>query len=133
LDAKFLEAIDKPAGLVYKIDDPKGKRFIPAETWSGFYEALLDICADIDPVGFEKLPDIEAFKPKRKGAKPNFVRRNDRTRLKAATGYIGPHSDIRANLMGISKSSFFDPKRLPCRLMAHFGIAPADVRVWTGK
>ena len=132
LDAKFLKAIDKPFGLVYKIDDPKEKCLIPTETWSGFYEALLDICADINWVEFEKLPDIEAFKPKRKGAKPNFVRRNDRTRLKAATGYIGPKSDIRANLQGISKSSFLDPKKLPCRLMAHFGIDPADVRVWTG-
>lgn len=79
--------------------------------------------------------DLDEFKPQRKGpkTKPNFVRRNDRTRLKSPSGYLGPRSDIRANLAGISKSSFLDPKKLPRRLMARFGINVDDVRVWTGK
>lgn len=135
LEKKFLDALDKPAGLVYKIDDPMETRFLSVSTWMEFYEALLRICADLNPDEFEKLPDIEAFMPQRQGAKtkPNFVRRNARVRLKAASGYLGPKSDIRANLAGISKSSFLDPKKLPCRIMAHFGINPSDVRVWTGK
>ena len=134
LDEKFLKALDKPTGLVYKCGDPTAQRFYPADSWMNFYEALLRLCAELNPDEFEKLPDLDEFKPQRKGAKtkPNFVRRNDRTRLKSASGYLGPKSDIRASLAGISKSSFLDPKRLPCRLMAHFGIDPADVRVWTG-
>ena len=134
LDEKFLAAVDKPMGLVYKIDDPKAERLIPVKSWMEFYEALLRICAEVNPVEFEKLPDLKEFEPQRKGdkTKPNFVRRKDRVRLKAASVYLGPDNDIRANLSGISKMSFVDPKRLPCRVMAHFGIKSEDVRVWTG-
>lgn len=83
----------------------------------------------------EKLPDIKEFEPQRmcKKTKPNFARRSDRVRFKSATVYLGPKNDIRANLAGVSKAYFLDPKRLPCRIMAHFGINPADVRVWTGN
>ena len=128
-------AIDKPVGLVYKIDDPKEKRLIPVGSWVEFYEALLTLCAEINAEEFERLPDLEVFKPQRKGAKtkPNFVRRNNRTRLKSASEYLGPKCDIRANLQGISKASFLDPKKLPLRVMAHFGVIPSDVRVWTGR
>lgn len=135
LDAKFLAAVDKPAGLVYKVDDPVAYRLLPVKSWMEFYEALLKICADAKPDEFEKLPDIKEFEPQRmcKKTKPNFARRSDRVRFKSATVYLGPKNDIRANLAGVSKAYFLDPKRLPCRIMAHFGINPADVRVWTGN
>ena len=94
---------------------------------------FLTLCAELNPAEFEKLPDLDEFKPKRRGAKPNFVRRNGKTRLKSASGYLGPKSDIRANLQGVSKAAFLDPKRLPRRIMAHFGINSADIRVWTGR
>ena len=134
-DEKFLGGLDRPAALVYRIDDPTAYRFLPVKTWMEFYEALLKLCAEKDPQKFEVLPDSKEFAPQRKGAKtkPNFVRRNDRTKLKAASGYLGPKNDIRANLQGISRTSFLEPKRLPRRLMAHFGINPADVRVWSGE
>ncbi len=134
LDPKFLEAVDKPAGLVYKIEDPAACRLLPVKSWMEFYEALLRICAEVNPSEFAKLPDIKEFQPQRKGTKtkPNFARRNDRVRFKSATGYLGPKNDIRANLAGVSKMSFVDQKRLPCRVMAHFGIQPADIRVWAG-
>ena len=134
LEPKFLDAVDKPAGLVYKVENPLECRLLPVKSWMGFYEALLRICAEVNPSEFEKLPDIKEFEPQRKGAKtkPNFARRNDRVRFKSATDYLGPKNDIRANLSGISKMSFVDQKRLPCRIMAHFGIKSSDIRVWTG-
>ena len=137
LEKKFLDAVDKPAGIVYKIDDPVKKRFRPtkATTWMALYEQFLWICSEVDPEKFEALPDNKDFEPQRKGAKtkPNFVRRNDGVRLKSASGYIGLKNDIRANLAGISRASFLDPKKLPLRLMEYFGIDPADIRVWTGN
>ena len=135
LDEKFLGGLDRPKALVYRIDDPAAYQFRPVKTWMEFYEALLRICADKDSQKFEVLPDSKEFAPQRKGAKtkPNFVRRNDRIKLKSASGYLGAKNDVRANLAGISKASFLDPKKLPLRLMAHFGINPADVRVWSGE
>ena len=135
LDWKFLKGLDKPAALVYRIDDPAAYRFRPVKTWMELYEALLRLCAEIDPQKFEVLPERKEFAPQRKGAKtkPNFARRNDHVRFKAASGYLGAKNDVRANLAGISKSSFLDPKKLPLRLMAYFGIDPSDVRVWSGE
>ena len=135
LDDKFLAALDKPAGLVYKAGDKVRQKLIPVKTWQEFYEALLGICAEFNPGEFEKLPDLKEFEPQRKGAKtkPNFVRRNSRVRLKSGSEYLGSGKDIRANLAGISRTSFTDPKKLPRRIMAHFGIQPSDIRVWTGQ
>lgn len=134
LDKKFLDAKVKPTGLVYRIDDPTECRLLPAKTWQKLYEALLKICAEIDPLKFEKLPDSKELSPLRNGAKtkPNFARRNDRVRFKKASGYLGPKNDVRANLLGVTKDSFLDPQKLPRRVMKYFGVNPSDVRVWVG-
>lgn len=37
--------------------------------------------------------------------------------------------EVRANLQGLNKSAFFDPKKLPMRLLAHFGVSWSDFGV----
>ena len=37
--------------------------------------------------------------------------------------------DVRANLQGVSKSAFFDAKKLPMRLLANFGVSWSDFGV----
>ena len=135
LDEKFLEALDKPRGLVYKAGEIMRQRLRPCvgKTWQGLYEELLKLCAEIDPVKFAALPGNTDFKPKRRGAKPNFVRKSEHVRLPASSGYLGRNEDIRANLQGASKRAFLLPTGLPRRIMDHFGIKVADIRIWNGK
>ena len=132
LDEKFLK-FDKPRGLVYKRGE-FGQRLMtcPKKTWQSLYEQLLILCAELDPVKFAALPDNPDFEPKRHCArtKPNFVRKNDRVRLPSSSDYLGKDKDIRANLQGASKAAFLSPTSLPRRLMAHFGIAAEDIRIW---
>lgn len=111
------------------------QRLLPCvgKTWQGLYEELLKLCSEIDPVKFAALPDNADFKPKRRGAKPNFVRKSEHVRLPASSGYLGRNEDIRANLQGASKRAFLVPTGLPRRIMDHFGIKVADIRIWNGK
>ena len=132
LDEKFLK-VDKPSGLVYKLGGI-GQRLMTChkKTWQALYEQLLILCAELDPVKFAALPDNPDFEPKRHCARtrPNFVRKNDRVRLPSGSDYLGKDKDIRANLQGASKAAFLSPTSLPRRLMAHFGIAADDIRIW---
>jgi len=138
LDEKFLVAMEKPFGLVYKAGAGSSQRFMPCgakKTWQALYEQLLNLCSELDPAKFAALPDNEDFEPKRHCAKtkPNFVRRKDRVRLQSGSGYLGKDGDIRANLQCASKTAFLNETSLPRRLMAHFGIEVKDIRIWNGK
>lgn len=132
LDEKSLK-FDKPDGLVYRRGEI-GQRLMPCpkKTWQSLYEQLLRLCADLDPAKFAALPDNPDFEPKRHCAKtrPNFVRKRDHVRLPSASDYLGKDKDIRANLKYASKTAFLSPKGLARRVMAHFGIAAEDIRVW---
>lgn len=136
LDEKFLVALDKPHGLVYRAGVLHEQRLFPCHakmTWQALYEELLRFCAERDPTKFAALPDIAEFKPKKKGAKPNFVRKSMRVKLAASSEYLGAKGDIRANLQVASKAAFLNPTSLPRRIMDYFGIAAEDIRIWTGK
>lgn len=118
--------------LYYRIGTPETKSDRIAKTTYGeLYVALLKILSKLDEAKFKALPDEAEFAPKRKSAatSPNFARRavgrGAGVRMKNAET-IG---DVRANLQGLSKAAFFDPKKLPMRLLAHFGISWSDFSV----
>jgi len=134
LDDKFLAGLSKPAGFVYKMGDV----FKPVKTWGEFYEEMLELCASKDPEKFAELPDVEDFKPKHKckSTKPNFVRKADKvhfTKNSKGSKWLGANRDVRANITGVCKTSFTDSKKLPLRVLAHFGIPAADIRVYKGE
>jgi len=119
--------------LYYKdgTDEMKSVR-LAKSTYQELYVALLKILNELDAEKFAALPDNADFMPQRKGAgtPPNFARRASGrgagVHMKNASEYIGA---VRANLQGVGKASFFDPKKLPLRLMAHFGVSMDDFSV----
>lgn len=118
--------------LYYRLGTSEAKSVrLAKSTYGELYVALLKILCELDEAKFKALPDEAEFEPKRKGAatSPNFARRavgrGAGVRMKNAAT-IG---DVRANLQGVSKSTFFDAKKLPMRLLAHFGISWSDFSV----
>ena len=136
LERNILEGIENPAGILYKAGEI-GQRLFYCEngkTWANVYEEFLKLCAERDPVKFEKLPDNEEFcKTRQKNMPPCFVRKGPRKSLKNASSYLGPNADVRADLRCGTKRAFSDEKSLPRRLMAYFGIDVKDVRIWNGR
>ena len=125
-DPDFLTFKGKIKRAIYQMNTPR-QLTEPATTWKAFYEAVLRILAKLDPEKFKTLPEV--FQPTRRAAAPFFTRRGDGRRLSESSDYLGQDKDIRANLSVGSRASFRDPKSVPARVLAFFGVKPEDLAV----
>lgn len=130
LTSPHFNAVEAITGIIYK-NQMSEQRYRDAKTWKEFYEQMLGILAELFPEKFSALPDLEEFKPTRKTAEPYFVRKGNRRKLTSCSDYLGSHKDIRANLSCATKAAFIDPRRIPAKVLAYFGVNPGDFAVVT--